>query len=178
MKINTPRLILRPLIMDDKVDFFNYRSDAITNKYQGWIPKEIADAEVFINKQPKEFNIAESWFQFAIIENSTSELVGDVGVHFYDEENFQVEIGCTLRKQSQGKGYAVESLENLISSLFSEFNKHRVTTSIDPDNISSIKLVEALGFRKEAYFKQSLLIDNKWVDDIVYAVLSSEWKKK
>lgn len=177
MKINTPRLLLRPLVMDDKVDFYYYRSDDITNKYQGWIPKEISEAEDFINKQPSKFNTPESWFQLAIIENSSLELVGDIGVHFSDEENFQVEIGITLRKESHGKGYALECLDNLISYLFSNLNKHRITASIDPKNISSIKLVEALGFRKEAHFKQSLLIDNKWVDDIIYAVLSTEWKK-
>lgn len=178
MTIDTPRLLLRPLVMDDKVDFFNYRSDVITNKYQGWIPKVIADAEAFINKQPTEFNISETWFQLAIIENISSEFIGDIGVRFIDEENFQVEIGCTLRKKSHGKGYAVESLDSLFTYLFNELNKHRITTSIDPENTKSIKLIETLGFRKEAHFKQSLFINNKWVDDLVYSILASEWKNK
>ncbi|MCH2196363.1 GNAT family protein [Kordia sp.] len=32
-----------------------------------------------------------------------------------------------------------------------------------------------MNFRKEAHFKQSLFIKGTWVDDVVYAVLKSEW---
>lgn len=46
----------------------------------------------------------------------------------------------------------------------------------DPKKIDSIKLEERLGFRKEAHFKKSLLIKGKWVDDIIYAILKTEWK--
>jgi len=32
-----------------------------------------------------------------------------------------------------------------------------------------------LGFRKEAHFRESLLINGEWVDDLVYALLKDEW---
>jgi len=33
---------------------------------------------------------------------------------------------------------------------------------------------ERLNFRKEAHFKESLLINGEWVDDIIYAILKKE----
>ncbi len=59
--------------------------------------------------------------------------------------------------------------------MFKNLNKHRIIGSIDPRNNRSIGLLERLGFRREAHFKQSLLIDGKWVDDIIYAILKREW---
>ncbi len=82
---------------------------------------------------------------------------------------------CTLAKEYHGKGYASETIKSVINYLFKTLNKHRVITSIDPLDINSIKLVERIGLRKEAHFKKSLLINNEWVDDIIYATLNEEW---
>jgi RimJ/RimL family protein N-acetyltransferase len=41
MKLESDRLILRPINISDKTELFAYRSDKETNKYQGWIPKTI-----------------------------------------------------------------------------------------------------------------------------------------
>lgn len=173
--LETERLIIRPIKIKDSPSVFNYRSDQETNKYQGWIPKTLEDVNAFISKNPTEFNQPESWFQLVIIEKQSNRIIGDFGVHFLGEENLQSEIGCTLNKDYHGKGYATEAAKSIINFLFTNLNKHRITASIDPENKNSIQLVERLGFRKEAHFIQSLLLDGKWVDDIVYAVLKSEW---
>lgn len=175
MNFNTERLYIRPVSIDDKKAMFGYRSDADTNKYQGWIPKTIQDVEVFIGKVADTLNIPETWFQFVIIEQESNTLIGDIGIHFSDEESRQVEIGCTLNKDYQGKGYATEALREVIDYMVSVLNKHRITTSIDPLNDSSIRLVSRLGFRKEAHFIESLFLNGAWVDDLVYALLAKEW---
>jgi len=56
-------------------------------------------------------------------------------------------------------------------------NKHRIIASIDPDDKNSIRLVERIGFRKEAHFVESLLINGKWVDDLIYALIEKDWNK-
>jgi RimJ/RimL family protein N-acetyltransferase len=99
-------------------------------------------------------------------------------VHFIGEDGFQCELGCTLSKDHQGKGFATEAMKITIDYLFNSLNKHRIIGSVDPKNSSLIRLLERLNFRKEAHFKESLLIDGKWVDDIVYGLLKSEWNIK
>lgn len=177
-KLNTKRLALRSLQIDDAEALFKYRSDAITNQYQGWIPKTNDDARNFISKVAEKIDEYGTWFQFAIVLEVTGELVGDIGIHFFDADNFQVEVGCTLAKKNHSKGIAVEALKTLINYLFTNLNKRRITCSIDPRNSPSIKMVERLGFRKEAHFKQSIFIDGEWYDDMVYALLKDEWISK
>ncbi len=177
MKLETERLIIRPIKLDDKNEIFEYRSDAETNKYQGWIPKTIDDVETFLGKISKQINEPETWFQFVLIEKETQKVVGDLGIHFFGKENKQVEIGCTLNKVFQNKGYATESVKKVIDYLFKELNKHRIITSIDPDNENSIRLVERIGFRKEAHFIESLFINGKWVDDLIYALIEKDLEK-
>jgi RimJ/RimL family protein N-acetyltransferase len=174
---NTERLNINPIEIADAEAVFAYRSDAETNKYQGWVPNELEQIEDFIEtKVSHEMNVSGTWVQWALKRNDTNELIGDVGVHFLSDDDMQCEVGCTLAKMHHGKGYATEALHAVITYLFKELDKHRIVTSIDPANISSIKLVERLGFRKEAHHIESLYLNGQWVDDVIYAVLKREWK--
>ena len=175
MKLETNRLLLRPILPSDKEMIFEYRSDKETNKYQGWIPENVKDVEAFIGKVSKTINEPETWFQFVIVEKESKRIIGDLGIHFFGEENLQVEIGCTLNKNFQSKGYATESVETVINYLFNDLKKHRIRTSIDPKNRNSINLVERIGFRKEAHLVESLFINGEWVDDLIYALTRKEW---
>lgn len=178
MILETERLILRPLRMEDTSSLFEYRSDSEANKYQGWIPKTMEEVTDFITKNPSQFNTPETWFQLAAIDKEKEIVVGDVGVHFFGNENKQVELGCTLNKIYQNKGYATEALTGLIDFLFCDLEKHRIITSIDPQNIDSIRLVERIGFRKEGHFIKSLFLNNEWVDDVIYALIEEDWSNK
>lgn len=175
--LKTERLVLRAISDSDREAIFEYRSDKVSNQFQGWIPERIEDVSAFIAKVSSIYNSPNSWFQFVILENSTNQIIGDLGVHFLEEGSRQAEIGCTINKEFQSQGYATEALNAVINSLFKELNFHRVFASIDPRNIASQKMMEKLGFRKEAHFKESLFLNGNWVDDMMYAILQKEWKK-
>ena len=175
MQITTQRLSIRPLKLSDADKLFNYRKDAEANQFQGWIPKTIADTKTFIQTTASEMNQANTWFQLAVMKTENKELIGDIGINFKQEIE-QIGLGYTIAKQHQGKGYASEALQAIISVLFTEMNKHRITASVDPRNLPSIRVLEKLGFRKEAHFIESYKMDDKWVDDAVYALLAKEWK--
>lgn len=178
-ELRTKRLLLRPIHKKDAESVFQYRSDSVANSYQGWIPKTIDEVSYFIdNRVSSTMNLQGTWFQFVIVINESGELAGDIGVHFYDPENQQVEVGCTIDKKYQQRGFATEAMFEILNFLFGKLNKHRIIASIDPKNVSSVKLVEKLGFRREAHFKESLLINGTWTDDLIYAILKKEWREK
>ncbi len=179
LELHTERLLLRKILISDAESVFHYRSDSLTNKYQNWIPKTIEDVSEFIkNKVSSIIDIKGTWYQLVIIIKESGELIGDAGMHFYDSENQQVELGCTLDKKYQGQGFASEAMDKIIKFLFTKMNKHRIIASMDPRNLDSIKLVERLGLRRAAHFKESILSDGVWVDDLIYAISQNEWIKK
>lgn len=178
MNFHTDRLFIRPVNIDDKASIFKYRSDFETNKFQSLAVESMENMDDFFQKISFEINIPGTWFQFVIIEQKSDSLIGDIGVHFLetDSTNRQVEIGYTLDRNFRGKGYATEALTKIIDYLINHLNKHRIIASIDPANVKSIQLIERLGFRKEAHFIESLFLQGKWVDDVIYAMLAREWK--
>ena len=171
--IRSTRLHLRPIQPSDAQAVFAYRSDEIANQYQGFVPTTVADVDAFIARNPSDFNQPDTWFQLVIEELENGNIVGDIGLHFVDEE--QCELGITLCKAHQGKGYATEALRAIIEHLFKVLYKHRIHASLDPRNTASAQLMERLGFRKQAHFKQSYYFKGAWTDDVVYGLLASEW---
>lgn len=178
MECNTQRLYLRPISSEDKESIFSYRSDPETNQYLGMVPNTVDDIAAFIEKSSAEIDVPGTWFQLVIVERTSDRVIGDIGIHFLesDAENKQVEIGYTLDEDFRGKGFATEALTAVIDYLIHTLEKHRIIASVDPTNLNSIKLLERLGFRKEAHFVESLFFHGKWVDDVIYAVLAREWK--
>ncbi len=172
----TQRLSIQALTQEYAQEVFDYRSDHLSNQYQGWIPESLDQVERFIENNPPAFNIPETWFQLVLLDRETRGVIGDIGVHFKDPEGHQCELGCTLAKEYQSYGYATEAMKAVITYLFDALNKHRITLSMDPDNLASVKLSERLGFRLEAHFKESYLQNGIWKDDLVYAILNKEWQ--
>ena len=85
----TDRLILRPLVLQDAADFFEYRSNPDANRFQGWIPEKIQDAKDFIQyRVGPTLNVPDTWTQLAIIHRLSNELIGDIGIYFIpDRQN-------------------------------------------------------------------------------------------
>lgn len=178
IRISTERLILRSIRLSDAESMFLYRSEPRIMGFQSWKPEAINEVEEFIDKSSKIFNIPNTWYQLVIISKETEELIGDIGIHFLDTDGTQTEIGFTLSLEYQGRGYATESINEVINFLFSNLKKHRIFASVDPSNIKSIAVLERCGMRKEAHFKKSVWINEEWTDDIIYAILNEEWRSK
>jgi RimJ/RimL family protein N-acetyltransferase len=173
--ITTDRLLLRKLEINDRDDFFRYRSLPEVYEYQSFMPKNVGEVDDFIRDNHSNPNTPNTWFQLAIINKNEDVLIGDIGIHFL-EDDAQVEVGYTLAPSYQGKGYAIESLKAVIDYLFFNLKKHRITASVDPNNAKSIRLLEKLGMRKEGHFIKSFRMGDMWLDDCVYAMLEDEWK--
>jgi RimJ/RimL family protein N-acetyltransferase len=118
-------------------------------------------------------NTPNTWLQLAICLKE-GKMIGDIGIHFM-EDGYQIEIGYTLSPEHQGNGYALEAVKAIIKYAFTELKKHRIIASVDPDNIQSVKILERIGFKKEAHFIKSFRMNDQWYDDCIYAMLEDNF---
>lgn len=175
-EILTKRLRIDDLTAADAPALHAYRSHADVARFQGWIPESVDDARAFIDRnQSKPFDQPDSWYQRAIRWAATNELIGDLGVHFVGDDGQQVEIGFTVAPARQRQGCGAEAVRGLLDHLFGPLGKHRVYASVDPLNEASIALLKKVGMRQEAHFRESLFWRGRWVDDVVFGLLHSEW---
>lgn len=170
-EFETARLFLKPMCIADAKAVFGYRSDAENNKFQGWIPECLEDVQNFIGHRiSPEINQPGTWFQMVIVRKDSGKLIGDLGLHFQEQQPLHVELGITLCKYQQRQGFAAEALNEIIRYLFLNLGKQKITASIDPRNQPSIKLFERLGFVHETLNEKSLFLNGEWVDDLVMSL--------
>jgi RimJ/RimL family protein N-acetyltransferase len=175
----TARLLIRNLAPGDAESFYAYKCLPEATQYQYWRPKSLDEIVCFIrDMQTVEPNTPGTWLQLAICLKDDGIMIGDIGIHFSEDEEFQAEIGYTISPAWQHKGYASEAAKAILEYLFTSLGIHRVHASVDPRNIASAAVLERLGFRQEAHFIQSIFMDGEWQDDCIYAMLDTEWNQK
>jgi RimJ/RimL family protein N-acetyltransferase len=177
--ISTDRLLIRNMNSKDAESFFAYKSLPECTQFQYWRPKTLGEIQQFIiDMEGTRLNTPGTWLQLAVCLKVDGRMIGDIGLHFLAEEDAQVELGYTISPEFQHKGYATETVRAIVSYLFSELGKHRITASVDPLNAPSAAVLKLVGFRQEAHFKKSVFMDGQWQDDCVYAILEDEFNGK
>jgi RimJ/RimL family protein N-acetyltransferase len=176
--ILTGHLALRDLRTADAEAVFRYRSNPDVSRYQSWEPASVEQLRSYIEELAGTHpDTPGAWYQVGIALRTTGELIGDCGIHTLPDPRL-AEIGITLAPEFHSRGYAAEALRAIVQHLFGSLRKHRISASVDPRNISSMRLMQRLGFRQEAHFVRSLWFKGEWVDDVVFAMLAGEWQAK
>lgn len=180
MYLQSERLILRNFVESDLEPFLSYRNDPMVAKYQGWgIPYSRDKGQAFILSMLGKVDLKQdSWIQFAVALKDSNQLVGDLGCYIKKDDERQARIGFTLDSKHWRKGYITEIIPHLLDYLFEEMNIHRVAADCDVENIASQRTLEKLGFRKEAHFIESYLVDGLYASEYFYGMLQREWQHK
>ena len=165
----TERLILIRYKKEDIQDLFEYLSDREVVKYEPYKPLTIDET-----KENLEWRIGTD--EIIAFELKTShKMIGNV---YMGKRDFEaLEIGYVFNRGYWGYGYAAESCEALIQQAFLT-GVHRIYAECDPNNKCSWKLLEALGFQREAHFRKNVYFWKDetekpiWKDTYVYARLN------
>lgn len=172
--IETERLTLKPLAVNDSQSLMEIFSDPEVMRYWNAPPWfTLQDALDFINESVASMHRQES-LVLGIYLKSAGELVGKCMLFSYDEESKRAEIGFGLGRVCWGKGYIVEAGEALIQYGFSALGLRRIEAEIDPNNHSSAKALEKLGFSKEGLLRERWEINGIVSDSAMYGRLVSD----
>jgi RimJ/RimL family protein N-acetyltransferase len=178
-EIKTERLGIRSLQLTDAQRIFQYRTHPNVSRFQSWGTASPEVIHAYIEKlSVTTHGTPGLWYQLGITLRPDTRLIGDCSFRVLDTDERQAEIGIALAPEFQGQGFAGEALQALLEYLFITLGKHRVFGSVDPRNLSSVKLLRRVGMRQEAHFIKSFWFRGEWVDDLIFAILASEWSTR
>ena len=167
----TERLILRRYKKEDLQDLFECLSDKDVVEHEPYKTMTFDEA-----KGNLEWRIGTEEM-IAVELKSSHKMIGNV---YLGKRDFEaLEIGYVFNRNYWGNGYAAESCKALIQRAFSN-GIHRIYAECDPRNKNSWKLLEALGFRREAHFRRNVYFwkdeNGKpiWKDTYIYAKLNGD----
>ncbi|HEY1425219.1 MAG TPA: GNAT family N-acetyltransferase [Caulobacteraceae bacterium] len=167
--LETERLSLRRITASDAPAIHAYMSDPEVTR---WLIPGLLDeagARAFAEK-----NAGRRPRNLAVIERASGEFVGHMAFHPWFVRATH-EVGWAIGRPHQGRGYATEAARALLRHAFEVLGCHRVIATCQPQNPASWRVMEKLGMRREAHFRQVIPRDaGEWWDEYVYALLAEE----
>lgn len=167
--LQTERLIIRPLTLDDVEDFYEMDSQPSVHLYLNQSPLQSLDeAKEYINSILQQYEI-HGVGRVAVIEKSTNKLIGWTGFKFIDEPmnnrvNF-LDLGYRYRHEAWGKGYATEAASACIKYYYENLTHLPIHAITHVDNKGSRNVLEKVGFEVTDTFTFTIWnIDCYWYD--------------
>ena len=166
-EIRTARLVIRRFRAADAAAFAAYRSDRGVARYQSWDAYTLHDAEAFVKEMAALHpGVPGEWFQFAVANLASDELVGDVAACVHADDLSRAELGFTLAPRHQGKGYAAEAVRAVIAYAFERLGVETVFGIADARNDASVALLERVGMRRTT--TEHVQFKGEWCDEYTY----------
>jgi RimJ/RimL family protein N-acetyltransferase len=173
--IRTQRLLLRPYRPGDTDAVYAYHRLPETARYLENEPMSRAEAKALVTRRVGSSTLGGVGEVLNLVVElaRTRTLVGDC-VLFWRSVG-QAEVGYVLHPAHHGHGYATEAVGALLRLGFEDLSLHRIAARCDARNTASARVMERSGMRREAHLVQSEFIKNEWTDELIYAILRSEW---
>lgn len=83
-------------------------------------------------------------------------------------------LGYWIDREAAGRGIASLAVALVCDHAFGPVGLHRLQADVRPENGSSRRLVQRLGFREEGLFRAYLDIDGAWRDHLGYGLLVTD----
>ncbi|TVZ52718.1 GNAT family N-acetyltransferase [Dokdonia sp. Hel_I_53] len=156
--IETPRLILREIRIQDTGSMYKLDSDPLVHKYLGNKPitcmgkaRENVD---YIRMQYEKYNVG----RWATIEKSSGKFIGWSGLKMNFETSMNghldfYDIGYRFMPAFWGKGYATEASLAARNYFFEKYPSETLYGLAEEDNLASCRILQKIGLERKSTFK-------------------------
>ncbi|MHB8040855.1 GNAT family N-acetyltransferase [Streptococcus oralis] len=154
--IETKRLLLRPVTLDDAEAMFEYASDRENTRYTFPTNQSLEETKNNI----AQFYLANPLGRWGIELKSNGQFIGTIDLHKIDPILKKAAIGYIINKKYWNQGLTTEANRAVIELAFEKIGMNKLSALHDKDNPASGKVMEKSGMRfshEEPYAR----MDNK-----------------
>ena len=165
----TNRLLIRNFVKTDVDDYFEYLSDPTVVFYEPYKTQTYEQVEKIVTE---DMNSNE---MLALELKANNKMIGNIYIGNLKQSTDT--LGYVLNPDYCNQGLAKEACKAIVEKLF-KLGIHRIEAKCDPKNISSWKLLESIGFKRECHLKKNVYFwkDEKgipiWKDTYIYSLLN------
>jgi ribosomal-protein-alanine N-acetyltransferase len=148
--IETDRLRIRPYQLEDVYSLYEVLSQP---DFFHYVPVEIPTlddvremVEWSMDSNIKNTTEKISKFNLAIIDKEYDEVIGYCGLGTFVLDNSKVDLYFGLSDQYRGMGLAKEAASAVLNYGFNVIGLTEIVSTVHPENIASVKILESLGF--------------------------------
>lgn len=149
-KLFTERLVLQRLRYEDAEEiFYAYASKAEATKFVSWPRhRSVDDTRRFLAFAIQAWKAGRD-FTYSVRLKNSNRLIGSIGVINLD---YRVQFGYIFSPTHWNQGYATEACRRILEILSPQKSISGITTFVDVENYSSIRVLEKSGMTAEGVF--------------------------
>lgn len=170
-KLETDRLSLRPIDLEDTKDMFAYSSDIENTYYIYPAHLTLEDTRFSI----ANYFMSEPLGKYGIELKEEGKLIGTIDLRIKPAQ-LSAEIGYVLSHDYQGKGYATEAARAILDFAFEVLELEKVSATCNSENIESEALMLRLGMKKEGELRRyQIWKSGEWINLLQYGILRADY---
>jgi [ribosomal protein S5]-alanine N-acetyltransferase len=175
--IDTPRLQLRPLTVDDAEAIHQAYGDPEAMRF--WdLPAADDVAETARRVEVWSYITPDFHAAWGIELKHEKALAGVVNYNRREPWHRRLEVGYILARPYWHQGLAYEAMSGLLDYCIQQLDTHRIEATIEPGNTASIRLIERLGFKREGdLLRDRIMVAGEFRSVCLYALLATEWRR-
>ena len=169
--LETERLILRKMVLNDAEAVFAYASNSEVSRYTLWeTHRSIEDSRAFLEFATQKYeNGGEP--DWGIVYRGNGCLVGACGLVNWEAEHARAEVGFVLSREYWGRGLMSEAVRAILRFGFERMNLNRIEARCIAENAASARVMEKAGMFYEGTLRQREYIKGAYRDIKLYAIL-------
>lgn len=173
--LETERLILRKMTLEDAEDMFEYASDPDVAKYTTWdTHQSVKDTKFFLNTVVERYKNRQIT-DWGIVHKGEEKLIGTGGFAECHLFHSRAEIGYALSRKYWRQGYMSEAVTAIVKFGFQTMNLNRIEARCEVDNIASARVMEKVGMQFEGILRQHIFTKGKYCDLKIYSILREDF---
>ncbi len=175
LNVVTPRLVVRPLTVEDAAELVPICDDKLTRR---WLPLPTpyteADARMWCTWRAAERRTSGDGDHYGIVRREDECLVGCVWAKRTDLNALVTEVSYAVLPSARGFGFAAEAVDALTMSLLLEHSFQRVELRIAPGNTASHRVAVKAGFTYEGLLRNAGYLSTGRVDLGVWSLVPAD----
>jgi len=173
--LDTPRLRLRKITMQDAPHLFEYAGDPEVSRYTTWYPHQsVADTRQFITTILNRYK-AHQVAAWGVEHVQDGKLPGTCGFVHWVAPHRRAEIGYALSRRYWNQGYTTEAVCATLTFGFGPMQLNRIEARCNVLNIASARVMEKAGMTFEGVLRQQMLVKGHYDDLKMYSILRDEF---
>ena len=170
-RLETERLVLRPFILSDAPDIFEYSSDPAVTDFLFWDPhKKLQETEEYLNWVLQQYETGED-SPWGIALRETDKIIGNIHLMDMDAKHCKAEVGYVLARAYHNQGIMTEALKAVLNFALGELGLNRVEGFCAVDNLASAAVMRKAGMMLEGRLREYLFQNGAFRDFYVYSIL-------
>ncbi len=175
--LETERLTLRKVTLDDAPDVYAYARDPAVSRYTTWDPHESVNDTIEFLKNTLECYENSEPSAWGIELKETGHIIGMLGFMGHRANVHTAAVGYVLSRDYWNRGLMTEALRAVIGFSFERLRVMRFEAHCLVENNASRRVMEKTGMTFEGTLRSAMYFKHRYWDVHVLSILRDEWKE-